>query len=472
MENSEGISWQAPEYLYREKSSDWFWSVGIITVAGTESAEVVAEKAQLNTELLQIEKEIEEQRVVLQAKQREAVSLQRDVSILNAKIKKTQLGIRGRVIVIENLLRDIQDKGEIIVLLEKKTKREKDSLSQLLRKTDEIDSASLVEVVLGNKNLSDFFIDIDSFESIKQALSASLQEIYSVKQTIDTEKRELEEKKRGEVELKETQKLEKKALEKKEENKRYILKITKGKEAEYQKIIKKKEKTAAEIRVRIFRLSGGGELPFGEAVEIALFAERASGIRAAFILAILTQESSLNGVIGRNLGRCFYNTSWDNKSGTVMRNSQKPSFLAIMSEIGRDPATTPVSCPIKLDGEYGGAMGPAQFMPATWWDINNQTGYKKRVKKINGSNLVSPFNNADAFVATALYLKDAYNSNACTNYAEENKHISPKQILQERCTAAKYYGGNNWYIHRWGYGESVIRRIETIQKDIDILLAQ
>jgi hypothetical protein len=27
------IEWQAPEYIFYEKSSDWFWAVGIITIA-------------------------------------------------------------------------------------------------------------------------------------------------------------------------------------------------------------------------------------------------------------------------------------------------------------------------------------------------------------------------------------------------------------------------------------------------------
>jgi len=31
--NSEKVSWQAPEYIHREKSSDWYWIVGIITIS-------------------------------------------------------------------------------------------------------------------------------------------------------------------------------------------------------------------------------------------------------------------------------------------------------------------------------------------------------------------------------------------------------------------------------------------------------
>ena len=104
------------------------------------------------------------------------------------------------------------------------------------------------------------------------------------------------------------------------------MKITKGKESEYQKVLVETKKTAAEIRNRIFRMLGGGELNFGEAVKIAQVAENATGVRAAFILAVLTQESAIKGMIGANLGRCYYSTPRNNGSGTVMSNSQKAGF--------------------------------------------------------------------------------------------------------------------------------------------------
>ncbi|OIO33576.1 MAG: hypothetical protein COZ49_02390 [Candidatus Yonathbacteria bacterium CG_4_10_14_3_um_filter_47_65] len=34
MEQKEIISWNAPEYVHVQKSVDWFWALGIITVAG------------------------------------------------------------------------------------------------------------------------------------------------------------------------------------------------------------------------------------------------------------------------------------------------------------------------------------------------------------------------------------------------------------------------------------------------------
>ena len=38
MERNENIEWQAPEYTHKEKDSEWYWSVGILTLAGVVSA--------------------------------------------------------------------------------------------------------------------------------------------------------------------------------------------------------------------------------------------------------------------------------------------------------------------------------------------------------------------------------------------------------------------------------------------------
>lgn len=235
-----------------------------------------------------------------------------------------------------------------------------------------------------------------------------------------------------------------------------LLSITKGKESEYNKLLEETEKTAAEIRSRIFRLIGGGELTFEGAYQYAKLAEQSTGIRAALILAVLDQESAF----GRNVGRCDYKTAMHPRRDI-------PPFLEIIKELGLESdlaaGIIKVSCPITSDGSYGGAMGPAQFIPSTW------VMYKDAVGKVTGNNPPNPWNNSDAFVATSLYLKDAYNSSSCASYANKYSHILPKQVLQERCAAAKYYAGSRWFTYRFIYGDSVLTRANRFEDDIAIL---
>ena len=146
-----------------------------------------------------------------------------------------------------------------------------------------------------------------------------------------------------------------------------------------------------------------------------------------------------------------------------MSDTQKPAFLALTNELGLNPDDMPVSCPIPSDGSYGGAMGPSQFMPRTWWDDQTGTGYKLRVTKITGHNPPSPWDNLDAFSATALYAMDAMSS--C-------RSIYQTLYSQEACAAARYYAGGNWRKHMNGYGDKVAARAEAFQRDIDILDVQ
>ena len=77
-------------------------------------------RAELQTQLDQINAQIEVQKKILSGKQSERVSLERDVAILDAQIAKTKLAIKARDLTIQGLTSDIQNKEDTIFGLNSK----------------------------------------------------------------------------------------------------------------------------------------------------------------------------------------------------------------------------------------------------------------------------------------------------------------------------------------------------------------
>lgn len=348
---------------------------------------VADRKAQLESELTNLEKQIETQTKILEEKQRQSVSLERDISILNAKIETSKLNIRARDIAIAELSSDIADKGKIIGVLDDKLEKEKKALAAIIRQTYEIESHSLPEIILSGRGISEFFQDADSFISIKAALRESFNALTDNKTKTEAEKNDLEDKKQEQTELKAIQVLEQKRVQQQQAEKASILKVSKGEEEIYQKVIKAVEKSAAQIRAELFVLRGSSAISFEKAYELTVYAGKKTGVRPAFLLGIIAEESNL----GENVGKGNWRVDMANPRDTV-------PFLDITSRLGLDPDNMPVSK--KVWYGYGGAMGPAQFIPSTW------VLYEGRIASATGHNPPNPWDPGDAFMAAAIYLKD------------------------------------------------------------------
>ncbi|MEK7115440.1 MAG: hypothetical protein AAB862_00635, partial [Patescibacteria group bacterium] len=307
----------------------------------------------MESDLKTLEIEIDAQRKILEEKQKQSVSLVRDIAIYDARIKESDLSIRARNITINNLIRDISEKEKTIGALSNKIDRERESLGQLIRKTRELDDGSLIELVLSNKNVSEFFSDADTFISVNKALQNSVQAVSEIKDETTDEKKSLEVKKEDEVSLRTVQELQRKRLAQDKSDRNIILKVTRGKEEEYKKILKEREKSAAAIRSELFILQGSKAISFEKAYEYALLVEEKTGIRPAFLLGIITEETNLGDNLGSGNWRVDMHPTRD-----------QPLFAKITADLGFNPDTMPVSK--KPWYGWGGAMGPAQFIPSTW----------------------------------------------------------------------------------------------------------
>ena len=364
------------------------------------------ERQALEEELRKLEEQIAQYEADVTKTQEEKKTLQNQIYLLKQKIKKLDLQIYQSNVMIEDLGLQIIDTEASITKTAAKIEDSKGKLANILRLIYEEDQKSLLEILLSEDTLSDFFDNLVRLEALNLKNQELLTNIKNLKSYLEKEKQSLDEEKQDLERIVKIQMLQKQESEKIKKDQEYFLKLT---EAQYQKYLKEKEaieKRAAEIRARIFELIGIPEAPtFGEAYELAKEVEKITGIRPAFLLAVLTQESN----IGKNVGQCYLK---DPKTGDGVKayNGQKVSkvmkpsrdvepFLEITKALGKDPYNTPVSCPIPRVGGYGGAMGPAQFIPSTWMR------YKNRVEEIAGK-LADPWNIKDAFLAAALYLAD------------------------------------------------------------------
>ena len=402
-------------------------------------AQATAEqRAALQTQLDQIETDILRTQTNLAQEQTQRQSLERDVSILNSKIKVAQLGIKQRDLRIAQLKQNISDKEQGISVLDQKVVQGRDSIAQMLRETHAIDDLSLVELALGG-SLSDIMQEIDDFGSIQRALGISFDEIAAARNDLTARKAALQEQQQEEQDLLQIQVLENKSLKQAEKDKQTLVSAAKGQEKIYQQVIAQKKQSAAQIRAALFSLRDTKKsVSFGDMYAYAKEASAKTGVRPAVILAILSEETNL----GQNLGSGNWRVD-------MHPTRDAPIFKEICDALGLDPDKQPVSK--KPWYGWGGAMGPAQFIPSTWKQ------YATRIAKMTGQDPANPWEPRTAVFATAILMMD--------NGADAQTRAS------ERLAALRYLAGwKNASKSAYAfYGNDVMSLADKFQSQIDIL---
>jgi len=379
----------------------------------------------------------------------EGASLDRDIKLLNANINKANLNIKAKNLQILRLGDGIADKARTVRSIAQRMEREQQSLAQLVRKTNELDQASFTEMLFSGEDLSAFFLDLDSFDSIRVGLKHSSEALKSAKRENEAAQEALEARQQQEADAKAELERSKKLVQASEAQKKTLLSITKNKEKEYSKVLDGRKKRAAEIRAALFALRDSGEISFGKAYDYALVVSGKTGVRPAFLLAVFMQESNF----GKNQGSCILKNRETGagvgaRSGNTIQKVMNPTrdippYLRILAALGKDPFDTRVSCPQEVG--WGGAMGAAQFIPSTW------VLFEDRITKALGTDAADPWNARDAFMAAGMYLTDLG--------ARSGSYSA------ERDAACRYFSGRKCSQSSWAatYGTQVMSKAENIQ---------
>ncbi|MGH9436701.1 MAG: hypothetical protein ACRD22_02095 [Terriglobia bacterium] len=409
---------------------------------------VDTEKVALQQELTQINGQISQLEGSLANTQATQTTLQGALKVLDNQISLSKLDIERRDLAIQSTSQSIQDEEDAIAGLNDKLGSEQESLAAMLRETNELDHSSLLVLALSSSDISDFLADLGQFGQINEQMQQSFTVIQSDTETHQTEESDLQDQLQQETQLKQVQQLQQQQLQDEEDQKNALLAQTKGQEKSYQGMIASKQQSAAQIEAALFALTGTKAIPFGTAVQYADEAEKATGIRPAFLLGIIAEESNLGANVGTG--------NWQ----TDMGPGQKAMFQEITSSLGLDPNAMPVSK--KQWYGYGGAMGPAQFIPNTWGGLAGYTasGYdpsSDRIGELTGDKPPNPWNPQDAFMAAALYLTDDGAA----------KQTPSAEFYAAMCYLAGCSGANDPDLQF--YGNQVASLATQFQGEIDVL---
>ena len=406
------------------------------------------------------EQQADEYRQTVKEKETQQRSFENQIAIFSNKIKQLNTLIQRNTVLIKDLGLQIGDTENSIEDTALKIDVNKEQLTQILRRLYEQDKLSELEVLLSGQSFAEFLENITSLEALQNENRKLLLEIESLYQYLAGQRDKLASEKENLQRVVLNTQLQREQSEQVKKQQQQLLTATKGEKELYQDYLAEAESKAAEIRSRIFELAQIAEASaptLEQAYAIAKSVQDATGVRASLLLGLLTVESA----IGKNVGQCNCSGSATCKHPEigyqdVMTKGQWSYFLEITKELGLEPSTTPVSCSISGGAvQWGGAMGPAQFMPATW------TLYKERINALLATSSwpANPWRIRDAFLAAGLYLSDW--GAASQTYNDEigaaTAYLCGTNRLTQRCQAA---GGA-------GYRYQVMKKASEYQEFVD-----
>ncbi|MBX4211333.1 MAG: lytic murein transglycosylase [Candidatus Yanofskybacteria bacterium] len=419
-----------------------FYAIGSVAHAAIQD-EIEARNRQIE----QLQKQIEEYQHQIESQQSKKATLQGEISKLNAIINQVTLEIQSLNHSIVRTSLEIEDTENKITDAETELDKNHQTLAKYVRIAYETDKVSLTEVLLNNENLSDFFTNINNLQNTQESLRQTIEDIKNLKDELGQQKDSLEDKQTELERAKRLQEIEKSNLDGNKSQKNQILKDTQGQETKFQELVKKSQKDIEALKAQVTYLQLNG-VSVEDAVKFGNLAALRAGIRPAYLIAVLEVESGL----GRNVGRCNRAEDPPTKHWeSIMHTRDHQPFQTITSQLGLDVNSTAVSCPQYVNGKqygYGGAMGPAQFIPSTW------VAYAADVARIVGRSLANPWNIEDAFTASATKLSRAG---------------ATEQTRAAEIAASKaYYSGNSKCSTSScnSYANAIQRKAEEIAKNL------
>jgi peptidoglycan hydrolase CwlO-like protein len=392
------------------------------TSAGVELRKIDTEISDKQQEIAAINKKIAELDKKRGTTAAEADAIAVALERLKASLRKAELELDKTTSAVKRVQIDQRETKQESDALQEEISQKRTQLTSLLRQLYSLEQESLVRIFFDSKSLSDVLASRDAYESLQENAVRVISEMHQQQDKLQEQQQQLEQQEQDLGELQQLLDAQAKDLALQRTEQRKFLQEKQEKQAQYEQLIAEAQAAREEIKQQIFTLeSGKVKVSLKTATDMAKFAGSVTGVRPALIMAVLKVETN----VGTNLGSGVFPDD--------MHPGSRDAFLRITKKLGLDPQKAPISRRPRSMKGWGGAMGPAQVLPATWESIEG------RIEQLMKKKPVNPYELSDAFVATAVFLADRGAANKANEYEAVNRYIA----------------GPNWQYYTW-YGDKVL----------------
>ena len=363
---------------------DLLFGISFVSAARAETPADVQNLIEVRQkQIADIEGQIAEYWKTVDAKKGQGASVQNEIDSLKAKVEKSELEIRGLKLAVEQSNYELRKTQSKIGVVSGEIGGMRDRLRGTLRILRQQEETPALLRFVETDTLSDMFIAVGSLAQLNGSLQEMLEGLKGKKSELQSVYESIEEEKIAQDRLRRIEESQKEIAARQKAQQTKILSKIEQEQKKILSTIVSKKRDLDKIKEQFTYLAQVG-VSAEEAVRFGELAAIRTGTRTAFLIAVLEVESRL----GVNVGRGNYKDD--------MHTRDHEAFLAITSKLGLNPDTTKVSK--KPNYGWGGAMGPAQFLPNTW------LAYEAEVGRLTGHNPPNPWSIEDAFTAAALKL--------------------------------------------------------------------
>jgi len=280
------------------------------------------------------------------------------LDIIETELKQAELQLEQTLLSVTATQDGIEQVTQELDFLSSDIEQGRRQMSEILRSLYEHGNVSVLDIFLGRQTLSEYIREKSVYQELQKRALALTKGLQERQEQQVKRQQELEEQQVGLQQLKEAQGYQQAELTEKKQIKEGTVSQKQAEQAQYSNQLKDAKQARVEIEQKIFSLQGiGVQFALSDAFEAAKFASSVTGIRPALLLAMVKVETN----VGKNIGSGVYPDD--------MHQQSREAFLRVTSKLNLDPQTAPISRRPQSYKGWGGALGPGQFMPASWETI-------------------------------------------------------------------------------------------------------